>query len=42
MATIMMDVDGVLVTGRPQDGAHLVADLEKDLGISLEVLQRDF
>ena len=42
MATIMMDVDGVLVAGRPQDGAHLFTDLEKDLGISLEVLQRDF
>ena len=42
MATIMMDVDGVLVTGRPQDGAHLFTDLEKDLGISLEILQREF
>lgn len=42
MATIMMDVDGVLVTGRPQDGAHLFTDLEKDLGISLETLQREF
>ena len=42
MATIMMDVDGVLVTGRPQDGAHLFTDLEKDLGVSLEILQREF
>ena len=42
MATIMIDVDGVLVTGRPQDGAHLFTDLEKDLGISLETLQREF
>ena len=42
MQTIMMDVDGVLVTGRPQDGAHLFTDLEKDLGIPLETLQREF
>lgn len=38
----MMDVDGVLVTGRPQDGAHLFTDLERDLGIRLEELQREF
>ena len=42
MQTIMMDVDGVLVSGRPQDGAHLFTDLEADLGMSLETLQRDF
>ncbi len=42
MRTIMMDVDGVLVCGRPQDGAHLFTDLEQDLGIRLEVLQREF
>jgi len=39
---ILMDVDGVLVTGRPQDGAHLFTDLEADLGISLEALQSGF
>ncbi len=38
----MMDVDGVLVSGRPQDGGHLFTDLERDLGISLPVLQREF
>jgi len=38
----MMDVDGVLVTGRPQDGAHLFTDLETDLGISLETLRQEF
>ena len=38
----MMDVDGVLVGGRPADGAHLFTDLERDLGISLPVLQREF
>lgn len=42
MRTIMMDVDGVLVGGRPQDGAHLFTDLEQDLGIPPEVLQREF
>lgn len=42
MDIIMMDVDGVLVSGRPQDGAHLFTDLEQDLGIALERLQRDF
>lgn len=42
MPTIMLDVDGVLVTGRPQDGAHLFTDLEKDLGINVELLQRAF
>lgn len=42
MRTIMMDVDGVLVCGRPQDGAHLFTDLEQDLGIRLDVLQREF
>lgn len=42
MQTIMMDVDGVLVTGRPRDGAHLFTDLEADLGMSLETLQREF
>lgn len=42
MRTIMLDVDGVLVCGRPQDGAHLFTDLERDLGIPLELLQREF
>lgn len=42
MRAIMMDVDGVLVAGRPHDGAHLFTDLEKDLGIPLEELQREF
>ena len=42
MRTIMLDVDGVLVRGRPQDGAHLFTDFESDLGIPLELLQREF
>jgi putative hydrolase of the HAD superfamily len=42
MRTILLDVDGVLVSGRPQDGKHLFTDLERDLGISVPVLQREF
>ncbi|RWB06679.1 MAG: HAD family hydrolase [Mesorhizobium sp.] len=42
MRTIMMDVDGVLVSGRPIDGAHLFTDLERDLGIPRALLQREF
>lgn len=42
MQTIMMDVDGVLVSGRPKDGADLFKDLEADLGISAPTLQREF
>ncbi|WP_137150151.1 HAD-IA family hydrolase [Devosia sp. FKR38] len=42
MRTIMLDVDGVLVRGRPHDGAHLFTDLEKDLGLSLDQLQSAF
>lgn len=30
---LMLDVDGVLVTGRPSDGQHWYAELETDLGI---------
>jgi putative hydrolase of the HAD superfamily len=39
---LMLDVDGVLVDGRPQDGKHLFTDLETDLGISLDSLQQAF
>lgn len=42
MRTLMLDVDGVLVTGRPRDGAHLFTDLERDLGLPLPLLQREF
>ena len=38
----MMDVDGVLVSGRPEDGLPFATDLEKDLGVSLDLLQREF
>ncbi len=38
----MMDVDGVLVSGRPTDGRHLFAELEKDLGLSPDRLRETF
>ena len=38
----MMDVDGVLVRGRPEDGLPFATDIEKDLGLSLGLLQREF
>jgi putative hydrolase of the HAD superfamily len=39
---LMLDVDGVLVTGRPSDGRHWVTSLEADLGLSFTVLQDAF
>ena len=39
---LMMDVDGVLVSGRPSDGRHLFAELEKDLGLSPDKLRETF
>jgi putative hydrolase of the HAD superfamily len=39
---VLVDVDGVLVTGRPADGLHWSHDLERDLGITPELLQRRF
>lgn len=39
---VLVDVDGVLVTGRPADGLHWSHDLERDLGIPPELLQRRF
>ena len=39
---LMLDVDGVLVNGRPEDGKHLFTDIEADLGISLSLLQASF
>lgn len=35
----MLDVDGVLITGRPEDGRFWAADLERDLGIALDDLR---
>ena len=39
---LMVDVDGVLVNGRPKDGRHLFTDLEADLGLPLDRLQAEF
>ena len=39
---IMVDVDGVLVRGRPEDGRHWSTSLEVDLGLSAEDLHREF
>lgn len=39
---LMVDVDGVLVDGRPQDGKHWATGLEDDLGIQSDILQREF
>lgn len=39
---LMMDVDGVLVSGRPTDGRHLFAELEHDLGLSPDRLRETF
>jgi putative hydrolase of the HAD superfamily len=42
MKVLMIDVDGVLVHGRPSDGRPAMADLQQDLGLDLEVLRREF
>lgn len=42
MKVLMVDVDGVLVHGRPSDGLPLFTHLERDLGLSLDVLRREF
>jgi putative hydrolase of the HAD superfamily len=42
MKILMVDVDGVLVHGRPSDGLPLFTHLEQDLGLPLDVLQQTF
>lgn len=42
MKVLMVDVDGVLVHGRPSDGLPLFTYLERDLGLRLDVLQQAF
>ena len=39
---LMVDVDGVLVDGRPEDGRHWHTSLEEDLGITRDALQERF
>lgn len=38
----MVDVDGVLVEGRPEDGLHWQTSLERDLSVTPDALQRQF
>ena len=42
MKVLMVDIDGVLVHGRPQDGLPLFTFLERDLGLSPELLREEF
>lgn len=42
MKVLMIDVDGVLIHGRPQDGLPPFTFLERDLGLSPELLQEEF
>lgn len=39
---LMLDVDGVLVDGRPEDGRHWQTSLEKDLGFTADKLHEHF
>ena len=42
LKALMVDVDGVLINGRPEDGRHWSTSLETDLGLRSELLQREF
>lgn len=42
MKVLMVDMDGVLVNGRPTDGLPYFTDIEHDLGLPLERLQKEF
>ncbi|KAA0699181.1 HAD family hydrolase [Neorhizobium sp. P12A] len=42
MKALMVDVDGVLVHGRPADGLPYFTYLERDLGLTREMLQQAF
>ena len=39
---LMVDVDGVLVDGRPEDGRHWHTSLEEDLGFTSDTLHEQF
>jgi len=39
---LMLDVDGVVVNGRPQDGQSWATDIERDLGIAPDTLHAVF
>src|SRR3954467_1994916 len=38
----MVDVDGVLVDGRPEDGRHWQTSVEEDLGFTSDILHAEF
>lgn len=42
MKALMVDVDGVLVDGRPEDGLPWQSSLEEDLGFTSETLHKQF
>ncbi|MBX5205098.1 HAD-IA family hydrolase [Rhizobium sp. NZLR1] len=42
MKVLMVDIDGVLIHGRPADGLPHFTYLERDLGLRLELLQQEF
>jgi putative hydrolase of the HAD superfamily len=39
---LMVDVDGVLVAGRPEDGRHWQTSVEEDFGFASETLNAEF
>jgi putative hydrolase of the HAD superfamily len=39
---LMLDVDGVLVDGRPEDGRHWQTSVEEDLGFTSDALHEQF
>ena len=42
IGAMMVDVDGVVVCGRPSDGRPWAATIEADLGLTVAELQREF
>lgn len=40
--TLFLDVDGVLVNGRPSDGRNWASEIERDMGIDPNLLNRHF
>src|SRR3954469_10026201 len=39
---LMIDVDGVLVDGRPEDGRHWLTSVKEDLGFASDALHEQF
>jgi putative hydrolase of the HAD superfamily len=42
LTTLFLDVDGVLINGRPSDGRNWAHDIQKDLGIDPKLLDEHF